>query len=164
MTDTAEQPPVPDQPPLIDTPPADPAPVAAQPYGAQPYGAQPYGAQPYGAQPYGAQSAAANPFQPRGREPWINPAKRGVLAAMAAGIAVVLLAVGFGFGALLVHHHDNRLRAGFGGGFGSAHTRQLPGGYRYGGQFPGSQRRPQRTQPSTLPGGPATLPSPSSTS
>ena len=38
--------------------------------------------------------APANPFLPRYREPWVNPAKRGAVLALAAAAAVVLLAVG----------------------------------------------------------------------
>ncbi|HEY8301788.1 MAG TPA: hypothetical protein VIG48_07810 [Jatrophihabitans sp.] len=51
-----------------------------------------------------------NPFVPRYREPWVNPAKKGAALAVAAAAAVVLLALGFllglGLGGLGGHRHE----------------------------------------------------------
>ncbi len=60
-------------------------------------------------------SAPTNPFVPRYREPWVNPAKKGAALAIAAAAAVVLLAVGVLVGLGLGGHghhgprHDLRM-------------------------------------------------------
>jgi len=102
-------PPAGNYPPLAATPPY-PGPYGAGPYGAGPYGAGPYGAGPYGAGPSGAGPYPnPNPFAPATREPWLNPAKRGMAALLAVLVAVVLLGVGFVAGAALANHRDRGL-------------------------------------------------------
>ena len=63
---------------------------------------------PYGAGPY-ARGVGPNPFAPAPREPWLNPAKRGMAALFAVLFAVVLLGVGFVAGAALTNHRDRGL-------------------------------------------------------
>jgi hypothetical protein len=67
------------------------------------------------------QPAVANPFVPRYREPWVNPAKRTPAIVLGLAGAVVLLAVGFLLG------------LGLGGGHGHRHGefRDRPGAGRF---------------------------------
>jgi hypothetical protein len=106
--------------------------------------------------------APANPFVPRYREPWINPAKRTSAIVIAAGSAVVLLVagllIGLGLGGGDHHGYGPRLemRPAFG--------HMLPGfdyrrwAFRHPGYGPGFGPGRPPAPPST----PPTAPVPSS--
>lgn len=72
---------------------------------------------------------APNPFAPRYREPWVNPAKRTAAVLIGAATGVILLALGFLLG------------LGLAGGGHRHHPGMGPGrydrgyGYRYEGRF-----------------------------
>jgi hypothetical protein len=116
-------------------------------------------------------AAVPNPFVPRYREPWVNPAKRTSLVVLAAASAVVLLALGFLLGLGLGgngHRRGFEMRpggyGGYGSGYGSGYSEQrrmppwAPGhvrpGWRY--RVPGAP-----PVPATPPAGPATSGTPS---
>jgi hypothetical protein len=89
--------------------------------------AQPVYGPPPGQPPYGAPPAFAP--QPRYREPWINPAKRGAAAVIAVAVALALLGTGAVFGFAAGRHSGSVSR-----------VRQMPGrfpGFGQGGRFGG---------------------------
>jgi hypothetical protein len=100
-------------------------------------------------------SAPANPFVPRYREPWINPAKRTSAILIAVGSAVVLLVVGLVIGLGLAGGD----RHGFGPRFemrpASGHV--LPGHghrmwrFKHPGYGPGVGPVPRQVRPSVPP-------------
>src|SRR5690348_12855477 len=62
-----------------------------------------------------APPSVPNPFVPRYREPWLNPAKRTSVILIGAAAAVVLLALGFLLGLGLAgggHRHGLRMGPG----------------------------------------------------
>lgn len=62
-------------------------------------------------------SAASPAFAPVPRVPWVNPDRRGHLAATGVAAAVLLLAAGFGIGYAAAPDHGNHYR----------HVRMHPG-------------------------------------
>ena len=101
-------------------------------------------------------SAPTNPFVPRYREPWVNPAKKGAAVAIAAAAAVVLLAVGVLVGLGVGGHdhhgprHDLRMVLRHPGRFGPPHGWT---GYRPRGGLgvPGESAPPLQSQPVPAP-------------
>jgi hypothetical protein len=104
---------------------------------------------------------AYQPFVPKLREPWVNPAKRGVLAAVSIAVAIVLLAGGFAIGAAVVHHRDRGVavvRMGPGGRIGYGMPAPRP---RFGYRFRGPAGVPGRVGGRVVvPGGPVSPPTP----
>jgi hypothetical protein len=102
---------------------------------------------------------APYPFEPRYREPWVNPAKRATLGLVAVLVAIVLLGGGFVLGAAVGHSHR-------GDGGRSIELRPMPG--RIGGYgMPGRGVNPRpHFQGPRLQGphfqGPHVVPSPTS--
>jgi hypothetical protein len=92
----------PDEP--DEAPTAQQQPVEEQPQQSPPQALPLQGLPLQGPPPYSA--PYAYPFAPRVREPWVNPAKRGVFSLVAVIVAIVLLGGGFAVGAAAVHQHD----------------------------------------------------------
>jgi hypothetical protein len=161
---TAEQPPVPPTTEPVGPPPVAPPPAAAPVAGpAGPVGPPPGPPPGYPGYP----SAQLYPFTARVREPWLNPAKRGVFSVVAVVLALVLLGGGFVIGAAATHRHDRNQHSQpmrrFEGqpGFHAPQGGQRPGVAPGNGRFrapiaplPGNRNRPgpgQRSAPAATP-------------
>lgn len=110
-------------------PPGTPAPAAGGYFGGPPY-------PPGGQFPPGMPYPPGAPFAPVPRPPrmpWVNPARRGLVAAVAAAVAVVLLGGGIGIGIAIApsgNHHGPRFERGvdgFPGRYGRLPNAQFPG-------------------------------------
>jgi hypothetical protein len=131
--------PPPESPEPDEAPTAESAPVldAATPATAGPQAGPPQQQLPPQPGPYPpyVPPYAYQPFVPKLREPWVNPAKRGVLAAVSIAVAIVLLAGGFVIGAAVGHHRDRGVavvRMGPAGRIGYGMPAPRPRfGYRY---------------------------------
>ena len=135
-------------------PPAAPAPAAGTYFGGPPY--PPGGQYPPG-MPYPAGAPfAAVPRPPR--MPWVNPARRGLVAGLAAAAAVVLLGGGIGIGIAIApsgNHHGPRFERGVDGfpglrpgQFGRLPNAQFPGRHQ---QAPAAPSSGSSATPSSSP-------------
>lgn len=128
---TSTPPTPPDEP--NEAPTADEQATVEPPAAAQPPGQ--FGPPP----PYAPYAYAPHPFAPRVSEPWVNPAKRGLLSVVAIIAALVLLGGGIAIGA-----------AATGDGHGPRHSVQMrPYQGQPGPRLP--QNRPNRQRPAGVP-------------